>query len=898
MEDKPHYYRNPPGISKPLEIYVDGKLAKQVFVKVRKPIIAIHVETSIPDKLGIGIEEKGAIKIYDKGSEIDPGLLTISFGDYVVEKELPRKHWISVEVPVKHGVHILKVKSRDRGLLYSDRIVVEGIPPEIDIDPLGEPIIRYGEKNLLEFRIVPRNNVPYTISSISATLNDVPINITLNGDKISVEISLDKYRLKNTLFLHIVYKDLEGGTYSLDQEYTLDLLLEPYGIVHQYLSSLDLREKVFKPIESRSLSLGEIDSVIGVIDKVSKVCSELEDKVYDIRNIEPCSQISSALNMLAGYLGDLFKKAVGESDLGSSSRSLDILKLLCNRGIDHDYCMGLGSLEEIYGFLQKINEYYSVASSEGVGVIDRYKACSEALDLCSEASKRGFEISLCSRVRELYGRLEPEYRDLLNRVGEFYKLVVDSLRRFDLKKLFDNLDSLNNICKEIDYRAVECRDLERVNAEVGRIREFFDSIVLKLPSSSGSRIFRGEVVIDNYLGRTLTDLYIDLGRAKYFFEVEDDKIGFPPIYPGMSIDREIRFRAKYRGRLVLPYSICLGGYCVDKPASIEIGVWGRRSVSAAHPVVLLGRGIEGLERYELPIIRGNPLTKPIKLHTYECRSILGVGGFSATMLCIDRAGYSVVVKIPLEAYYLLLTSTDPREVSRATYIDHGALERFSREAGILRELKHPNIVKLIEYRTDPVPMLVLEFCELGDLNRLMAKAGKLDPATALEIIIPITSALAKAHSHTPPIIHRDIKPGNILLTRDYVPKLTDFNIAKVMSTVSKTSRSKAYTEAYAAPEQVLKGHPDLPPPGPYTDVWALGVVLYEILTARKPYEKIENLEEIKTPEPPSKYNKEVPPELDDLIQQMLEPQPQNRPQDTNRLLNQLTQIYLEITGKR
>ena len=887
--------------SEKLEILIDGKPKATYTLRIRKPIVKIHVEKNIPMEVGIGLTVNGSITIYDSGSEIDPGKLLVKFGDYRKEVYLHRMGSVGVEIPVKHGEYQLLVFSEDGNALYKSAVAVKGIPPEVDVKTISELHIKYGVLNTFEFAIESMNRVPFNIGHVSAILNNDYINdIKIEGNRVKISFNLEKYSLNNEISLDIEYTDLDGNRYELSRKYSLNLYVEPYGEVSEYLSRLStfLKAKVFDLIESESL---DVSDALEFLDELVNTCSDLDGKVSGIYNIEPCSLINKAFTSLLKYVGRLFRKSIEKADYESSSKLLDILNSICTQveglGDGFPYCDRLDIFRSIVESLPRIIEYYNVVKTEGIGVIDRYNACSMALKLCSEASSNGLEISLCRELMELSRSIESGYRGLIDRVGELYRLVIEGLRRFDLKKVFESIEELNSVCREIDYKADECRELDRINGRASRIREFMDSIVLRIPGSSGSRVFRGEIFVDNFLDRTLTDLYIDLGRAKYFFEVESEKIKFPPIYPGMSIDREVRFRAKYRGRLVLPYSICLGGYCIDKQASIEIGVWRRSEATTTHPVVFLGRGVEGLQRYELPIIRGNPLTRPIRLHTYECRSLLGVGGFSATMLCIDRMGYSVVVKIPLEAYHILLAGADPREVSVATYRDRGTLERFSREASILRELRHPNIVRLLEYHVEPVPMLVLEFCELGDLNRLLAKAGKLDPVTALEIIIPVTSALAKAHSHKPPIIHRDLKPGNILLTRDYVPKLTDFNIAKIMSTVSKTSHSKAYTEAYAAPEQVLKGHPELPPPGPYTDMWALGVILYEILTGRRPYEKIESLEEIEKPQPPSKYNKEVPPELDDLIQQMLEPHPHERPQDTNQLLNQLTQIYQEITHR-
>jgi len=166
-----------------------------------------------------------------------------------------------------------------------------------------------------------------------------------------------------------------------------------------------------------------------------------------------------------------------------------------------------------------------------------------------------------------------------------------------------------------------------------------------------------------------------------------------------------------------------------------------------------------------------------------------------------------------------------------------AASRFQNERQILASLNHPNIAKILDGGTtaEGVPYLVMEFVE-GQRIDEYCDARKLPTNERLQLFLQICSTVQYAHQRL--IIHRDIKPGNILVDADGVPKLLDFGIAKILGSSDISSQQeqtlslvRLLTPEYASPEQV-KGKPITTA----SDVYSLGVVLYELLTGRTPYD--------------------------------------------------------------
>jgi serine/threonine protein kinase len=204
------------------------------------------------------------------------------------------------------------------------------------------------------------------------------------------------------------------------------------------------------------------------------------------------------------------------------------------------------------------------------------------------------------------------------------------------------------------------------------------------------------------------------------------------------------------------------------------------------------------------------------------------------------------------------------------------LKRFEREAKALAQLSYPNIVHVYDYgEYEGAPYLVMEYLPGGTLKN--RSDTPMPWQNALQMILPIARALASAHEHN--IIHRDIKPGNILLTEKGQPMLSDFGIAKILEsndagTLTGTGMGIG-TPEYMAPEQWIGQS------GPKSDIYSLGVVLYELVTGRKPYTADTPvgvmLKQVKDPLPhPSQFIPDLPPELENMILKALERQPEER----------------------
>ena len=252
------------------------------------------------------------------------------------------------------------------------------------------------------------------------------------------------------------------------------------------------------------------------------------------------------------------------------------------------------------------------------------------------------------------------------------------------------------------------------------------------------------------------------------------------------------------------------------------------------------------------------------LGRYQIVEQLGQGGMALVFKAYDtRLDRFVAIKI------IRLEAVMPQMLDQM-------MKRFEIEARALAKLSHPNIVPVYDYgEYEGAPYLVMQYLPGGVLN-----LKHTEPAPwllAVSILLPIAHALAYAHEHN--IVHRDIKPSNILLTEKGVPMLSDFGIAKILESDEGGTLTGAGmttgTPEYMAPEQWLGQA------GPLSDIYSLGVVLFELVTGSKPYTADTPmaimLKQINDPPPlPRLLRPDLPAELENVLVKALAIKPEER----------------------
>jgi serine/threonine protein kinase len=218
------------------------------------------------------------------------------------------------------------------------------------------------------------------------------------------------------------------------------------------------------------------------------------------------------------------------------------------------------------------------------------------------------------------------------------------------------------------------------------------------------------------------------------------------------------------------------------------------------------------------------------------------------------------------------------------------LKRFEREAKALAKLSHPNIVRILDYGDqDGSPFLVMEYLPGGTLKHQLDKP--MPWKEALQILLPIAEALEYAHHHN--IFHRDIKPSNILLTESGQPMLTDFGISKILEVQESTGLTSSGmalgTPEYMAPEQ-WTGQTSA-----RSDIYSLGVVFYEMVTGRRPYEADTPaailIKQASDPLPhPKTYIPNLPEAVERTILRALAKKPGDRYQDISGFIDAMERL--------
>lgn len=257
---------------------------------------------------------------------------------------------------------------------------------------------------------------------------------------------------------------------------------------------------------------------------------------------------------------------------------------------------------------------------------------------------------------------------------------------------------------------------------------------------------------------------------------------------------------------------------------------------------------------------------------YELLELIGSGGMADVYRASDNLlGRMVAIKILHPQY-----AKDPIFI-----------ERFRQEAQAAANLNQTNIVNVYDWGIEgDIYYLVMEYVEGRDLKDIIVEGGSLLPERTVEIALAICSALDAAHAQG--IVHRDIKPQNIIITKDNQVKVMDFGIARAPGGAAMTQTGTIMgTAQYISPEQA-QGRPA----DPRSDLYSIGIVLYEMLTGRAPFEgenpvAIAYKQVREDPLPPSMVNPDISPELEAVVMKALAKNPENRYQNSLEMRSDL-----------
>ena len=231
------------------------------------------------------------------------------------------------------------------------------------------------------------------------------------------------------------------------------------------------------------------------------------------------------------------------------------------------------------------------------------------------------------------------------------------------------------------------------------------------------------------------------------------------------------------------------------------------------------------------------------------------------------------------------------KILRGQYADDEEfVERFRREAQSAAGLSHPNIVSIYDRgrSEDGAYYIAMEYVPRGTLKGRISRDGALEPGMAAGVALQIADALQAAHESG--VIHRDIKPQNVLITKTGDIKVTDFGIARATSSPLTATSAVLGTAGYMSPEQAMGE-----PVGQGSDLYSLGVVLYEMLTGDIPFRAESPIAQAmmhvnERPRSPREVNPEVPEPLDALTLKLLAKDPENRYPSATALANDLERI--------
>ncbi|MDO0928096.1 Stk1 family PASTA domain-containing Ser/Thr kinase [Streptomyces sp. TG1A-8] len=277
----------------------------------------------------------------------------------------------------------------------------------------------------------------------------------------------------------------------------------------------------------------------------------------------------------------------------------------------------------------------------------------------------------------------------------------------------------------------------------------------------------------------------------------------------------------------------------------------------------------------------DPLVGQVLDGRYRVEARIAVGGMATVYRALDTRLDRV----------LALKVMHPALASDGSFV-----ERFIREAKSVARLAHPNVVQVFDQGTDgPYVYLAMEYVAGCTLRDVLRERGALQPRAALDILEPVLAALGAAHRAG--FVHRDMKPENVLVGDDGRVKVADFGLVRSVDSVTSTTGAVLGTVSYLAPEQVEQGAA-----GPRVDVYACGVVLYEMLTGGKPHAGDSPAQILykhvhQDVPPPSALVPGLPGVLDELVASATARTPDDRPQDAAGLLGEVLRARAGLTDE-
>ncbi|MBB5779671.1 Stk1 family PASTA domain-containing Ser/Thr kinase [Nonomuraea jabiensis] len=265
----------------------------------------------------------------------------------------------------------------------------------------------------------------------------------------------------------------------------------------------------------------------------------------------------------------------------------------------------------------------------------------------------------------------------------------------------------------------------------------------------------------------------------------------------------------------------------------------------------------------------DPLVGRLLDGRYRIESRIARGGMATVYLALDvRLDRTVALKV----------------MHRSLAEDPSFVRRFIGEAKSVARLSHPNVVHVFDQGTDnDVVYLSMEYVPGKTLRDILRERGRLPAREALEIMIPVLAALGAAHQAG--MVHRDVKPENVLMTDDGRVKVVDFGLARAIEATNQTRTGVMIgTIGYMAPEQVTTGAADV-----RSDVYAAGIMLFELVTGQQPYDGATPMSVAyrhvhDTVPAPSSLVPDVPPLIDTLVAQATAREPDQRPADATAML--------------